>query len=366
MSSVVKCIIGLSLVALVAVACSTTLPREEALAVSPVRFGGEELRKVSNLFVVTDASGTMWNEKNFPTAKALSTSFIRALPDANARSSSRDYNVGYIAFGGDDRVSVPLQRFDRQALLAASEKANVMGSIDGTGGMSPIHSVIDEIAAQLDGKVGDTAVVIFTDGLADDPARAIASATALGEGYRGKVCFRGVQVGSDPAGADFLLQLAGATSCGSSQNAADISSTSEFSRYAKNVVVGNAPLPSVAAAPPGSCSSKIRLRGIEFGFDKANVDEAGQVVLDTAIAAISTCSNARLNVTGFTDSIGAESYNQNLSERRANAVRDYFVSKGLDSGSIQPQGFGEANPVASNETQDGRARNRRVELSATE
>ena len=105
MSSVVKYIFGLSLVALVAVACSTKLPREEPLAVSPVQFFGPELREVSNLFIVTDASGTMWTEKTFPTAKALSTSFVRALPDANARSASSDYNVGYIAFGGDDRVA---------------------------------------------------------------------------------------------------------------------------------------------------------------------------------------------------------------------------------------------------------------------
>lgn len=366
MSSVVKYIFGLSLVALVAVACSTKLPREEPLAVSPVQFFGPELREVSNLFIVTDASGTMWNEKTFPTAKALSTSFVRALPDANARSASSDYNVGYIAFGGDDRVAVPLQRFDRQALLAASEKADIMGSINGTGGVTPIHSIIDEIAAQLEGKSGDTAVVIFTDGLADDPASAIASAIALSEGYRGKVCFRGVQVGSDSAGADFLRQLARTTSCGSSQNANAISSTGEFSRYAKNVVLGTRPLPSVSAAPPGVCLSKIRLRGIEFEFDKASVDDVGKAVIDAAMTAISGCPNVRLNVTGYTDSTGSETYNQNLSERRATAVRDYFVSKGLGSGNVHPQGFGEASPVAPNDTQDGRARNRRVELSAIE
>jgi len=356
-------IIGLSLVALIAVGCVKTLPREEPLGVAPIKFGERELREVSNLFVVTDASGTMWKDETFPRAKALSTSFVKALPDESARSASREYNVAYIAFGGDDRVTVPLQRFDRRQLLAAAEKADIMGSVSGTGGLTPVHAVIDEIGAQLEGKSGDTAVVLFSDGRADDADRALANAVALTEAYRGKLCFNTVQIGDAAEGTEFMQKLAGVTSCGTAQNAAGVSSPGEFQRYAKNVIVGPAPLPAVAAAPPGSCAAKIRLRGIEFGFDKAKVDEAGAVVLDAALEAVSACSGARLNVDGHTDSIGTEAYNQGLSERRANAVGEYLSSKGVAKGRITPKGFGESNPVASNDTSDGRARNRRVELT---
>jgi len=363
MRSGVARIIGLFLLAAVAVGCVKSLPREEPLGVAPVQFGERELREVSNIVIVTDASGTMWAEETFPRAKALSTSFIQALPDASARSASRDYNVGYIAFGGDDRVAVPLQSFDRRTLLAASEKAEIMGSVSGTGGMTPVHAVIDEIGKELEGKSGDTAVVLFSDGRPDDADRALATATAVSETYRGKLCFHTVQVGDSAEGGEFMRQLAGVTSCGSSQNSAGVATSGEFQRYAKNVIVGAAPLPAVAAAPPGSCAGKIRLRGIEFGFDKAAVDEAGSVVLDTAIEAISACSGARLNIDGHTDSVGTEAYNQTLSERRASAVKDYLVSKGIQSGRVTPKGFGESNPVAANDTSDGRARNRRVELT---
>jgi OOP family OmpA-OmpF porin len=348
--------------ALVSFGCVKSLPREEPLAVAPVEFGERELREVSNLFVVADASGTMWNEKTFPKAKSLATSFVKALPEANSRSSSRDYNVGYIAFGGDDRVTVPLQRFDRAKLLAASEKADVMGSIGGTGGTTPIRAVIQEIGQQLEGRSGDTAVLLFSDGRADDPDRVLASARALAESYPGKLCFNSVQVGHDAGGAEFLRQLGAVTSCGGSQNAANLAAPAEFQRYAKNVIVGTAPLPAVAAAPPSACAGAIRLRGIEFGFDKADVDEAGRAVLDTAIEALSGCGGVRLRVKGYTDSVGTDEYNRDLSRRRAQAVTEYLAQKGIERDRLNAEGFGEENPVATNSTSDGRARNRRVEL----
>lgn len=69
-----------------------------------------------------------------------------------------------------------------------------------------------------------------------------------------------------------------------------------------------------------------------------------------------------LAVEGHTDSVGSDEYNQNLSEQRAQAVRDYFVQQGIGAGSIEAKGFGKTEPIASNDTPEGRAQNRRVEL----
>jgi OOP family OmpA-OmpF porin len=65
---------------------------------------------------------------------------------------------------------------------------------------------------------------------------------------------------------------------------------------------------------------------------------------------------------GHTDSIGSDAYNQKLSEQRAESVRRYLVNGGIEAGRISTEGFGESRPVASNQTADGRAQNRRVEL----
>lgn len=67
-------------------------------------------------------------------------------------------------------------------------------------------------------------------------------------------------------------------------------------------------------------------------------------------------------VEGHTDSIGGDEYNQNLSEQRAEAVRDYFVQQGISANSIEARGFGKTEPIASNDTPEGRQQNRRVEL----
>ncbi len=70
----------------------------------------------------------------------------------------------------------------------------------------------------------------------------------------------------------------------------------------------------------------------------------------------------RLAIEGHTDSVGGDEYNQNLSERRADSVRDYFVQQGIAAASITAQGFGKTEPIASNDTPEGRQQNRRVEL----
>jgi outer membrane protein OmpA-like peptidoglycan-associated protein len=67
-------------------------------------------------------------------------------------------------------------------------------------------------------------------------------------------------------------------------------------------------------------------------------------------------------IEGHTDSVGSDQYNQDLSEHRAEAVRDYFVQQGISSSAVEARGFGKSEPIASNDTPEGRQQNRRVEL----
>ena len=69
-----------------------------------------------------------------------------------------------------------------------------------------------------------------------------------------------------------------------------------------------------------------------------------------------------MRVDGYTDSVGTDKYNQGLSERRANAVMSHLVDRGVSASRLTATGYGESNPVASNDTAEGRALNRRVEL----
>ncbi len=67
-------------------------------------------------------------------------------------------------------------------------------------------------------------------------------------------------------------------------------------------------------------------------------------------------------IEGHTDSVGSDDYNQQLSERRAQAVRDYFVQQGINSSNVEAHGYGKTEPIATNDTPEGRQQNRRVEL----
>jgi outer membrane protein OmpA-like peptidoglycan-associated protein len=106
----------------------------------------------------------------------------------------------------------------------------------------------------------------------------------------------------------------------------------------------------------------IVLRGINFDFDKSNIKPEFEGVLDAGVEILKENPGTNVQITGYTDSVGTDAYNMGLSERRANAVRDYFISKGIDGNTLTAVGRGEADPVADNSTADGRAQNRRVEL----
>ena len=122
------------------------------------------------------------------------------------------------------------------------------------------------------------------------------------------------------------------------------------------------PPPPRAAPPPAPVEEKIVLRGVNFDFDKANIRPDAAVILDEAASLLSS-SKGSVSVGGHTDSVGTDAYNQGLSERRAMAVKDYLVGKGVDGSRLSSVGYGESNPIASNDTADGRALNRRVELN---
>ena len=99
-----------------------------------------------------------------------------------------------------------------------------------------------------------------------------------------------------------------------------------------------------------------------FDFDSTTLKEESKAELDKLIKFLNNKNWIQLSVEGHTDFVGDDTYNQNLSERRAGVVKDYLVSKGVDAAKVTTIGYGMRKPVASHETEEGRALNRRVEF----
>ncbi|MGQ0700089.1 MAG: OmpA family protein [Panacagrimonas sp.] len=133
------------------------------------------------------------------------------------------------------------------------------------------------------------------------------------------------------------------------------------------------PPPPCVLAEPGQpmdmagCKTgdSLVLRGVNFLFDQSSLTVNAKVILDRVAEALKQRADIRIELSGHTDGKGSDSYNQQLSDRRAASVKQYFMERGVDGARITTVGMGETVPVADNANDAGRELNRRVELKVT-
>ena len=101
---------------------------------------------------------------------------------------------------------------------------------------------------------------------------------------------------------------------------------------------------------------------IRFESGRATLDSDSVGLLDRLTETALRCPAATIEIVGHTDSDGDDSFNQSLSERRAQAVADYLVKAGMPADRFKPMGYGSAQPIAANDTDEGKAKNRRIDF----
>ncbi len=107
----------------------------------------------------------------------------------------------------------------------------------------------------------------------------------------------------------------------------------------------------------------IILEGITFATGKADITPESENTLRKALKTLTTYTDISVEISGHTDDVGSAKSNQKLSERRANAVRDWLIAQGIDANRITAVGYGEDKPIADNKTKEGKAKNRRIEFT---
>ena len=114
----------------------------------------------------------------------------------------------------------------------------------------------------------------------------------------------------------------------------------------KNIKVGN----------------NIALKNVFFNTGKWDIKENSHSELDRLVSLLTELPSLKIEISGYTDNIGSESFNELLSQRRADAVMNYLTKKGVNKNRIKAKGYGQSNTVASNDSEEGRALNRRTEF----
>jgi len=128
------------------------------------------------------------------------------------------------------------------------------------------------------------------------------------------------------------------------------------------VVAAPEPAPAALAPVAPVAPQKLVMEGVNFDFDKAVIRQEDIAKLDRDVATLKEWGDVKVEVAGHTCNIGTDEYNMGLSQRRADAVRNYLISQGIPADRLTAKGYGESQPTADNSTREGRVQNRRVEL----
>ncbi len=443
---VLKLVLVLMIASLMS-ACATSYQPVPAFTPVDVDAGGHEL-KTQNVLVILDASSSMgegygqWQK--FDIATAVVRNMAETVPAGVGIQS------GLRTFGHDSRFSrKPTILIDDMGEFDKTEQLNALSAITAAGGTSPLAMAIDGAIDDLDGRGGNSAVIIVTDAKSMG-AQPTASAAAVKEKFGDSVCIYPILVGDDADGEKLMEEIARIGGCGFATSADDLSSGQQMADFVDKVFIGDmldsdgdgvgdamdkcpgtpagvkvdaigcpldsdkdgvpdyldkcpgtpagvkvdstgCPLDSDGDGVPDSldkcpgtpagvkvdasgCPLTILQSGagswtfneINFEVGKADIQSSSFGILDEIAAALGVNPQLKVVVEGHTDSTGPHAFNRDLSQRRAQAVVDYLVGKGVSPSRLSAQGYGPDRPIADNATKLGRSKNRRVQFTKVE
>ncbi|MBU1002970.1 MAG: OmpA family protein [Proteobacteria bacterium] len=242
-----------------------------------------------------------------------------------------------------------------QAVGSLSEDYEIFGR------MTPMGNGMSALAPTLDAMKGKVAVIIFSDGVNNEGIDPVAEATSMYQAARGRLCFHVVSFADSAAGQKVLDDIAALSGCSvSASGPALLADKAAVDKFVRDVFYDD-----VAEAAPAPMMEKvtevIELR-INFDFDSAMIRDDMMPILDEAAQMLMKADRPSV-LEGHTCNIGPDAYNQGLSERRAQSVKQYLVGKGIPAVKLGASGMGESMPKYDNNTGEGRKLNRRVEIT---
>jgi OOP family OmpA-OmpF porin len=372
------------------ISCGGKKVMKTAPSFEPYQFDANQyVPKVDNFVVILDTSSSMADKYGQKEKTKIAKDFLSAM---NQTLPELNYNGALMTFGHDAHLP------DKSAMLvygptkySTSGFESALNATKGPSGSSslPLAKAINASGVDLKSTQGSTAVILVSDGEKMDQAP-VKAAEALKSQFGDRLCIDTVLVGDNPAGKVTLEQIAKTGGCGISTTSDQLASSAKMAGFVEGLFLAKpAPKPApMAAAPKPMDSDKdgvtdnldqcpntplgatVDARGcwtyeakVLFDINSAKVKSEAYPMLQEAVLIMKKNPDLNVEVDGHADSTGAAAYNMTLSEKRAEAVKKHFVDQGIDPDRLTTKGFGITKPAASNKTKEGRAKNRRVELT---
>jgi len=272
--------------------------------------------------------------------------------------------------------------------------AGGLAKADRARGLSPLDSAINMASKDMQNVQGQISLIIFSDAKQMNGKAVLAAAKNMKGQYGDRLCIYAIQMGNDPDGKKLLVKIAEAGGCGYAVSADELMAPEGMAAFVvdaflekveivevvevEEVVVVREPSPMDSdgdgiyddkdQCPNTPKGANVDPRGcyvvdkVYFDFDKTKIKPEFLSALDDVAAVLNANPSVKMTISGNTDDIGTPAYNMGLSIRRANAVKAYLASKGVDADRVSVIGYGEDRPADTNATSVGRAMNRRAVL----
>ncbi len=363
--------IGLTVI-LMMIGCSTPQPMT---SFTPQDFdaqfrSGRIQPKVDNFIVVFDASSSMseaykgsvhTGHSKFAVAKDL-------VHRMNITMPAMPIQGGMTAFGLDPNVSKnPTTVVYGPTDYTEAGLEEGLAAINRPGGTTPLGLGLASAGEMLKNARGKVAVILFSDGEENTTTTAATEAAeALKQQFGPNLCLHTVFVGNTEEGRQLMSSLAAASECGLASSADEIVSSDGMADFVEKVFLAAAkPMAKPAPPPPPPLPQpKITwiLSGVNFDFNSDVVRPDAKEILKSDIKILRENPQIRVEVQGHTCDLGPADYNRELSDRRAQSIKEYLISQGVARNRLESRGYGDDRPRVPNDGEENRARNRRVEL----
>ena len=337
------------------------------------------VRKVDNFFILVDRSGSM--DEKYVGTKDTKIVLAKGLLE---RMNAMIPELGYQGALSTAAPAGELQSLEAYTTAGYGTSIAKIPTVIGSN-PTPLGVGLAGLEPALQGAVGRSAVIVVSDGRENTGEGSVKVAAALAEKYG--ACFHTISFADTVNGNQALLDAITALKpCGVGASAAQLADDAALQQFVKDVFYDDATavdpcsldddgdgvnncidkcpdtIKGLAVDAAGCPIDDIVTLRVYFDFDKSDIKpEYHQELADFASYMRQQQSFTVVEIAGHTDSVGTDEYNQKLSERRAKAVRDYLVNElGMDTNLFSAVGYGEGKPIATNDTDEGRAKNRRI------